>query len=349
MKKEIFALIFLICFSGISIFAANYKSINIPIWQKKTNTFKFQNNEFEVSLNSSDWSLNPVVLNKQKKIIFNLDSYVEVLEIIEIDDNKYVFCFSALGFEQYFIYDVKKDKTIEIFFDLKQNVTIRKKDLDNLVFFGDTWNSDKGIMPNQTVSLYLFSTAKQEHYKIAEKKGDAFAVTLLQDCKIEYTDQNGKIVQFDYSAWIPRSVSYTASSFLVEGKTVYSADNLSSKDGIPWASANGYGINDTIQIKTMADENLKLVFYNGFQSESRPDLYNANSRVKKIEIKCLENNTTIQVSLKDSQQGQIIDLTPLKIVLNSYVNLEIKILEIYQGEKYKDLCIQAILVESKQM
>ena len=338
-------LILLICLNNLGIFAEEYKSINIPIWQKKTNTFKFQNNEFEVSLNPSDWSLNPVVLNKQKKIVFNPDSYVEVLEIIEIDDNKYLFCFSALGFEQYFFYDVKDDKITDVFFDLKQDVTIRKKDISNLVFFGDTWNSDKGIMPDQVVFLYLFSTAKQEHFKIAEKKGDIFNVTLLQDCKIEYTDQNGKLVQFDYSSWIPHNVSYTASSFLVEGKTVYGAANLSSKDGLPWASANGYGINDTIQIKTIGNESLKLVFYNGFQSDSRPDLFEVNSRVKKIEIKCVENNGIIKIDLKDSREAQIIDLKPLKIALTSYINLEIKILEVYQGEKYKDLCIQAIIPE----
>lgn len=345
IRKKHFMLILLICLNNLGIFTGEYKSINIPIWQKQTNIFKFQNNEFEVSLNPSDWSLNPVILNKQKKIVFNLDSYVEVLEIIEIDDNKYLFCFSALGFEQYFFYDVKDDKITDIFFDLKQDVTIREKDLNNLVFFGDTWNSDKGIMPDQTVSLYLFSTARQEHFKIAEKNGDVFNVKLLKDCKIEYTDQNGKLVQFDYSAWIPHNISYTASSFLVEGKTVYGAANLSSKDGLPWASANGYGINDTIQIKTIGNESLKLVFYNGFQSDSRPDLFEANSRVKKIEIKCVENNGIIKIDLKDSREAQIIDLKPLKIALTSYINLEIKILEVFQGEKYKDLCIQAIIPE----
>ena len=343
IRKKHFMLILLICLNNLGIFAGEYKSINIPIWQKKTNTFKFQNNEFEVSLNPSDWSLNPVVLNKQKKIVFNPDSYVEVLEIIEIDDNKYLFCFSALGFEQYFFYDVKDDKITDVFFDLKQDVTIRKKDISNLVFFGDTWNSDKGIMPDQVVSLYLFSTAKQEHFKIAEKKGDAFNVKLLKDCKIEYTDQNGKLVQFDYSSWIPHNISYTASSFLVEGKTVYGAANLSSKDGLPWASANGYGINDTIQITTPTYNGLQLAFYNGFQSENRPDLYKANSRAKKIRIKNLETGSSKDFTLKDSMEMQLISLLDLNIWSNVNTNLEITILEVYPGEKYKDLCIQAII------
>ena len=132
-------------------------------------------------------------------------------------------------------------------------------------------------------------------------------------------------------------------NFLTEGKTLYSPYNLASVEGLPWASANGYGINDTIQIKTLSYDNLQLSFYNGFQNKSRPDLYKANSRAKKITIKNLGNGKTTEIILKDTSEMQRISLKDLNLDKNGFVTLKITILEVYQGEKYKDLCIQAII------
>ena len=280
-----------------------------------------------------------------KEISLNCDSYVEIIKIIKVNEQLYWFRCDALGFEQYFIWNLFEDKIYEPFFDMKKEISINKIDYENQVLFGDTWNSDKGIMPDQTISLYLFSTAKQKHFKIAEKKGETFSIELLDNCKIEYKDQNGNIVQYDYSEWVNQDVSYKASSYLIEGKTLYKPDNLSSTEGLPWASANGYGINDTIQILIPACNVKQLNFYNGFQSKEKPHLYNANSRAKKISIKCLNTNKSIYINLKDSNEKQIIDLKSLGISYNTYVTLEITILEVYPGEKYKDLCIQAIIPE----
>lgn len=334
---------FLLMLSTIGLFSKEYYSINIPIWKNKINTFHFPNNDFEVSLDSKTWRLNPVILNKQREIFFNLDDYIEILEITEIDYNKYMFCFSALGFEQYFVYDVTNDNITEPFFDLKKKVSIRAKDFENLVLFGDTWNSDKDIDPNQIVSLYLFSTARKQHYKIAEKQGEGFNIKIVNDNKIEFKDQNGDVVQFDYSDWIASEVYYEASSYLIEGKTVYKPENLSSIDGLPWATANGYGIGDTIRIRTKYYDHFELAFYNGFQSKKRPDLYNANSRAKRVRIKNSENGKFIEVTLKDFDGKQSISIEKLYILQKSIINLEITILDVYPGEKYKDLCIQAII------
>lgn len=138
---------------------------------------------------------------------------------------------------------------------------------------------------------------------------------------------------------------YTATSELKEKNTVYCAKNLKTKNGLPWASANGYGIGDKINIEIPRSYTVKLGFYNGFQSDTRPDLYKANSRAKKVEIRCLETNEKIQVELNDSKEKQIVDLKKLDMKYNTDVNLEITILEVYPGEKYKDLCIQAIIPE----
>ena len=131
----------------------------------------------------------------------------------------------------------------------------------------------------------------------------------------------------------------------IEGVISYSPENLFSEDGLPWASANGYGIGDKITIKTSITKNIKLAFYNGFQSKEKQYLYKANSRAKKVKITCLESNYRIVVDLKDSPEKQLISLLNGMVSDNDYETVEIEILEVYPGEKYKDLCIQAIIPE----
>lgn len=138
---------------------------------------------------------------------------------------------------------------------------------------------------------------------------------------------------------------YIASSELREKDTIYKAENLSHIDGLPWASANGYGVGDTILITLPRNPYSKLCFYNGFQSNTRNDLFKANSRVKKISIRCLESNKCKEFSLNDITEGQIIDLSDLSMIYNAYAKLEITILDVYPGEKYKDLCIQSIILK----
>ncbi|MCQ2580003.1 MAG: hypothetical protein MJ159_04850 [Treponemataceae bacterium] len=139
--------------------------------------------------------------------------------------------------------------------------------------------------------------------------------------------------------------SYKATSELREKNAFYTAENLRTVSGLPWASANGYGIEDKITIELPRHCLLKLDFYNGYQSETRKDLYKANSRAKKIRIKSLESGNSIEVTLKDTPEKQTIPINELNLYDNIYTNLEITILEVYPGDKYKDLCIQAIIPE----
>lgn len=271
------------------------------------------------------------------------DSYVEQLSIIQIDEKLFWFSCESLGFEQFFVLNLTSDKIYEPFFDMKEQVYISNIDYNNQILFGDTWNSDKGIMPDQKIELYLFSTARQQHYKIAEKYGETFSITLLGNNIIQYIGNNGELLKFDYSEWITNDISYSATSFLVEGKSIYAANNLSSKEGLPWASANGYGINDKIIIRTPTYVGMKLAFYNGYQSDSRKDLFKANSRVKKVRIKNLESGGSADFTLKDTLEVQEINLSNLILLHNEAISLEITVLEVYPGEKYKDLCIQAII------
>ena len=139
-------------------------------------------------------------------------------------------------------------------------------------------------------------------------------------------------------------ISYESTSFLKEKDTVYSAENLGTIEGLPWASANGYGIGDIIYITADINDKFSLQLFNGFQSEKKY-LYEQNSRVKKIEITNLDTNQKSTYDIKDSAEKQTIPLQKKSASANQVGRYAIKILEVYPGTKYKDLCIQAILAE----
>ena len=139
-------------------------------------------------------------------------------------------------------------------------------------------------------------------------------------------------------------ISYESNSFLKEKDTLYSAENHGSIGGLPWASANGYGIGDIIYITADINDKFSLQLFNGFQSEKKY-LYEQNSRVKKIEITNLDTKQKSTYDIKDSAEKQTILIQKKSDSANQVGRYAIKILEVYPGTKYKDLCIQAILAE----
>lgn len=139
--------------------------------------------------------------------------------------------------------------------------------------------------------------------------------------------------------------NYSSSSFLTEGKIVYKADNLHDIAGIPWTSGKGYGIGDKIVINLDVRSNLSFAFYNGFQSEQKTYLYKSNSRVKKMKITCIQTRKSVLIDLKDTNKKQIILLDEIIDDYGEVVDIELEILDVYPGSKYKDVCIQAILPE----
>lgn len=347
MKKYFFSILLFMLLATSCFSKGVIKRSMGTLYDYKDSSCQFDSGSFTARIRKDYKTIDIKFVSKSYTKDFSLvcNSYVEILDVIKIHDNLYWFNCNSLGFEQYFIWDLNSDNIYEPFFDMKESVCIYGIDYENQILFGDSWNSDKGIMPDQKIELYLFSTPRQEHFKIAEKHGDIFYIKMLENNKIQYKDDSGNVIIFDYSDWIKKKSSYSASSFLIEGKTIYSPDNLSSIDGLPWASANGYGIDDTIQIKTLSSNNLKLKFYSGYQSKNRPDLYKANSRVKKIRIKNLDNNLSKDYILQDTPDLQLISLTELNFTQNSDSTIEITLLEVYPGDKYKDLCIQAIIPE----
>lgn len=136
--------------------------------------------------------------------------------------------------------------------------------------------------------------------------------------------------------------AYHASSYLIEGTTTYEPEHLQQKDGLPWASGNGEGIGEIISIKEFKNKNpTVLKIMNGYQDSTHPDYYKKNSRVKTIKITNKETKKSKKIRVKDIKEEQIFSITDL----GQGQEYDIEILNVYAGKKYKDLCIQYLVVE----
>jgi len=130
-----------------------------------------------------------------------------------------------------------------------------------------------------------------------------------------------------------------ATSALIENGKEYSPRNISSDFlGKPWVEGvkgNGIGekifINGPVLVKD-------IYIANGYVSFSRPDLYTKNSRVKKIKILDIKNGIELIKELRDTPCPQRISFPDSKVR-----SIEIEILEVYEGTKYKDTCVNFII------
>lgn len=143
-------------------------------------------------------------------------------------------------------------------------------------------------------------------------------------------------------------VNYDCTNFLEEGDASYSSRNLGDVDGLPWASANGYGIGDSLYLFADIEGNDFCVdFYNGFQSKNRPHLYAQNSRIKELKVTNLDNKKSFLLSLDDTPTAQNISLGQLLPSQGDCVGrFEFEILDVYKGSLYKDVCLQALISDS---
>lgn len=137
----------------------------------------------------------------------------------------------------------------------------------------------------------------------------------------------------------PNSQLIQSSSEFSENGHVYRASNISNLNlKSPWVEGvSGNGIGETISFKGNCSY---LYLFNGFVSFEKPSLYEENARIKKIKISFPEE--------KD-KQDLIVDLNdtpnPQKIKLGFRCNSKIKIeiLDVYEGSKYQDACLNCIM------
>jgi hypothetical protein len=170
--------------------------------------------------------------------------------------------------------------------------------------------------------------------------GSNFLIFYNEQNKVEYKIDSTRTGTDELSCDIK------ASSELRENKILYSADNLLKMNSlIPWVEgSNGNGVGEKINIEIKSDWRSSNIIYqiwisNGFIDYNRPYLYEYNNRIKKIRIRNLENpNQWKDFEFRDISNIQEVDLRFL-----STWKIEIEILEVYQGTKHNDTCINFII------
>jgi hypothetical protein len=136
----------------------------------------------------------------------------------------------------------------------------------------------------------------------------------------------------------------SASSFLIEGQTEYSPENLKQLNGAqPWVEGvPGQGIGETISVSGFNAGRTPhtIIISIGFVDFNRPYLYEYNSRPSTIRIWLNDSNDFMDVELNDSPDPQIINLS------QEVDSFKIEILQVYPGTKWEDTCINFIMVAS---
>lgn len=152
---------------------------------------------------------------------------------------------------------------------------------------------------------------------------------------IYFLDKKGDKIVFNPPQQVNTELS---SSSTLEPEASYSIYNIiDGKNTSGWAEGNtGNGVNEKFGVKFDKAVNITHIsIWNGYQRSGKH--FNDNCRLKKISIES-SNGTKNTVELKDIPGSQKIEMpTTIK---DNYI--DIKVLEVYEGEKYKDLVLSEI-------
>jgi hypothetical protein len=141
------------------------------------------------------------------------------------------------------------------------------------------------------------------------------------------------------------TTAVSANAFLTEGAAEYRAENMREFSNTPWVVKKTDLADAEITVKSESPINW-LVIGNGFYHAEKPDLYGKNSRPKEIVI-MYEGVSGIndmeervhRVILDDTFELQFV---PLLYTSMGTQTISIKILSVYPGTSYDDVCVNYI-------
>ena len=143
-----------------------------------------------------------------------------------------------------------------------------------------------------------------------------------------------------------RNGDYLSTSYLKEGETHYSPDNLgNSSPDKPWVEGvNGFGEGEELSIswQTWREQDGSrggvgaLIISNGFVSYEKPYLYRKNNRVKELEVIDGEGAFSFIFKMEDTPNPQVIFLP------TAPKTIKLRIVSVYPGTNWDDTCINFI-------
>lgn len=110
---------------------------------------------------------------------------------------------------------------------------------------------------------------------------------------------------------------------------------------IPWVEGvKGYGINETISIE-FNNPVYGFSILNGYADVQNMKLFKENGRVKKLKVEDLTNKLEYTMNFEDKVYFNYLELSKPS---NS---IRLTILEVYEGTKYQDTCISALIENTR--
>jgi len=138
--------------------------------------------------------------------------------------------------------------------------------------------------------------------------------------------------------------SIESTSFLSEGEIHYTAGNLNYLRGkMPWAEgASGFGIGEQVSFSSFpVNRSIHAIIISiGYVDYEKPYLYYYNSRPKILRIWYDQKSKYFDHDLIDSPDPQLINFQ------TEVTDFTLEILDIYEGTKWEDTCINFVLTVS---
>lgn len=209
------------------------------------------------------------------------------------------------------------------------------------------------ILEENGIEYLEFETANQ--YKMMDKIGCLHYGQLIYLCRqneIIYDSLFFDKEDSGYPFLYKNEYSVNSSSYLTEELTKYDGKNFYVDNSLllPWVENKAdSGIGEWIEfaIKDGADVDAFLIS-NGYVNFDKPNLYQANNRVKKFRIQSQDNDIDFTVLLKDTSQFQEVKLP--KTLSSGKKTIRFTIEEIYRGNKWNDTCVNRIIpIKSKNI
>ena len=227
-------------------------------------------------------------------------------------------------------------------FDNNSFKSIVFKSLNKVSFYNDAddtpdylWNNDFDYSFTDYEKAYILNISNANcTRRFYALKSDYCLI--LYDCESNECIFTGVSISFNQTEGLSFPSFISASSELRENDRIYSVENLSNfNSDSPWCEASAdYGIGEKIRLSINARS---LIIVSGYVSTKKPFLFENNSRPKKISINFIKSKIQKEYVLKDSPNPQIINLDGLFCE-----EIEIVIIDVYPGKKYKDTCISTI-------
>lgn len=186
-----------------------------------------------------------------------------------------------------------------------------------------------------TVLLFVFYTSQGQLPVVQAKGGDGTTIDWRAIEEEENAEEGGP--GFFYNDCAQGVLPIHASSTLKgQGSKNYAIGNLSDDNPMTaWVEGvEGYGIGESFEVKAITVN----VIYNGYQSS--PKNWKYNSRVKRFKV-YRHGKAICYLDLTDEMGAQYFEL-PHYVNWETKQNFKFEIVEVYEGEKWEDVCISHI-------